>query len=52
LSGRLRDGRVGDMADLASAVRFVVGVPVEVRDNLHAQRKYRHHQRYGQQPER
>jgi hypothetical protein len=36
------------MADLARAVRFVVRVPVEVRDNLNAQRKYRHHQRYSQ----
>jgi hypothetical protein len=36
LRGRLRDRRMGDMAHLARAVSFVMGLPIEVGDDLDA----------------
>ena len=41
----LRNRRVSDVANLAGAMIFVVGVPVEVADNLHAQHEHRQNQR-------
>jgi hypothetical protein len=49
LRGRLRDGGVRDVAYLARAVGFVVGISVEMRDNLDAKDEHRKNQRYSQQ---
>ena len=35
---------MSDMADLASAMCFIVSVAIEVRDDLNAQREYRQDQ--------
>lgn len=43
---------MGDMAHLAGAVIFVVGIPVEVGNDLYTQYEYRQHQQYGQQADR
>jgi hypothetical protein len=46
LRGRSRDRRMGDMAHLARAMSFVMGVPIKVGDDLDAQDQYRQDQRY------
>jgi hypothetical protein len=45
LRRRLRNGRMGDVADLTGAMRFIVRVAVVVDDNLRAQNQYRQDQR-------
>ena len=45
LRRRLRNRRMGDVADLTGAMRFVVGVAVVVGDDLRAQNQYRQDQR-------
>jgi hypothetical protein len=52
LRGWLWDRGVRDMAYLAGAMCFVVGIPVEVGDNLNAEDEDRQNQRYGQQAQR
>ena len=51
LRGRLRNGRVRDMANLTGAMRFVVAIAVIVGNNLRAKDEYRQHERYGQEAE-
>lgn len=45
MRGWLGDRRMGDVAHLACAVIFVVGVPVKVGDNLYAENEYREDKR-------
>jgi hypothetical protein len=52
LRGRLRNRGMGDMADLASAMRLVVVVTVGMPERIDAQHAYREDQRYRQQPQK
>ena len=52
LRGWLRDCGVRDVAHLAGAVRFVVGIPIEMGNNLHPEDEDRQNQRYDQQAQR
>ena len=52
LRSGLRNGRVRDVAHLASAVFFVVSVAVGVAESIDAQYAYRQDQRNRQQPQK